>query len=247
MTLLDLPVAPPLASMMFAMRNSDLQGQVIVYILLLGSVVTWSLMWVKGHELRASRRASARFIEAYRRERNNPVAVFLRRQKFEGSPLYTVYMASCGEIGTALEARGVDPQDLFMGGVGSSQRALDAKSLSAIRGMAERTMSDQVTLLERSMGMLATATTVAPLLGLLGTVWGVLDSFSGMVLGGAAMLSKVAPGISGALLTTVAGLLVAIPSSVGYNLLMSNIRQLVVSMENFSEEFLADLDRHYTA
>jgi biopolymer transport protein TolQ len=68
-----------------------------------------------------------------------------------------------------------------------------------------------------------------------------------MVLGGAAMLSKVAPGISGALLTTVAGLLVAIPSSVGYNLLMSNIRQLVVSMENFSEEFLADLDRHYTA
>lgn len=243
--LLNLLPDVPLASMLFALRHSNLSGQVIVYGLALGSVVVWSLMIVKNRELRDAARASRRMVDTYRRERNTPVAVFLRRQKFEPSPLYAVYEACCRELGTALESRGVDPQGVFMGTVGSTPKALDPKSLAAVRSMAERVAADQTVALERHMSMLATATTVAPLLGLLGTVWGVLDAFSGMVLGGAAMLSKVAPGISGALLTTVIGLLVAIPSSVGYNVLIGRIRHLVVDMENFSEEFLSDIERYY--
>ena len=95
------------------------------------------------------------------------------------------------------------------------------------------------------MGLLATAVTGAPFLGLLGTVWGVMDAFKAMAVTGSVMLSEVAPGISGALLTTVVGLLVALPSLIGYNLLSSEIRRMSVAMENFSDELVKDLERHF--
>jgi biopolymer transport protein TolQ len=95
------------------------------------------------------------------------------------------------------------------------------------------------------MGLVATAASTAPFLGLLGTVWGVMEAFGGMALGGTAMLSAVAPGISGALLTTVVGLLVALPSVVGYNLLSDSIRRISVEMDNFVDELMADVERQY--
>ena len=95
------------------------------------------------------------------------------------------------------------------------------------------------------MGLLATAVTAAPFLGLLGTVWGVMEAFSGMAATGSPMLSAVAPGISGALLTTVVGLLVALPSSIGYNMLSNKIRRFCVEMDNFSQELNQDVERYF--
>lgn len=95
------------------------------------------------------------------------------------------------------------------------------------------------------MGMLATAVSAAPFLGLLGTVWGVMDAFSGMAQSGSAALSAVAPGISGALLTTIIGLLVALPSMIGYNGLSSRIRRLAVEMDNFAQEFITAIQNEY--
>ena len=96
-----------------------------------------------------------------------------------------------------------------------------------------------------SLISIASAVTTAPFLGLLGTVWGVMDSFGGMGVTGSAMLSAVAPGISGALLTTVVGLLVALPSAICYNLLSDQIRRLSVEMDNFVQEFMSDIERLY--
>jgi biopolymer transport protein TolQ len=95
------------------------------------------------------------------------------------------------------------------------------------------------------MGLLATAVSSAPFLGLLGTVWGVMDAFGGMAVKGSATLSAVAPGISAALLTTVVGLLVALPSAIGYNLLTNQIRRLTVQMDNFAQEFDSAVRRAY--
>jgi len=132
-----------------------------------------------------------------------------------------------------------------MGGVGSTNRKLGQTQISSVRNVAERTMADQALLLENSMGLLATAVTTAPFLGLRGTVWGVMDAFGGMAVTGSAMLSAVAPGISGALLTTVVGLLVALPSAIGYNMLSDQIRRLCVEMDNFSQELISDVERQY--
>jgi len=85
-----------------------------------------------------------------------------------------------------------------------------------------------------------------PFLGLLGTVWGVMEAFGAMANSGSALLSAVAPGIAGALLTTVVGLLVALPSSIGYNMLTTRIRRLAVQMDNFSQEFAADVQKQFS-
>ena len=132
-----------------------------------------------------------------------------------------------------------------MGGVGSERRCLNDIQINAVRNVAERTMADQALLLENSMGLLATAASTAPFLGLLGTVWGVMEAFGGMAVTGTAMLSAVAPGISGALLTTVVGLLVALPSAVGYNLLSDRLRRMSVEMDNFTQELISDIETQY--
>ena len=119
--------------------------------------------------------------------------------------------------------------------------------MEAVRNVAERTVADQALLLESSMGYLATAVSASPFLGLLGTVWGVMDAFGGMAVSGSATLSAVAPGISGALLTTVVGLLVALPSAIGYNYLTNEIRQMCVQMDNFAQDISAAIQRSFAS
>jgi biopolymer transport protein ExbB/TolQ len=226
------------------MRQSNFAGKVIVVVLFIGSILAWSLMLTKLKDLREARRASAAFLRAYRREAH-PATLFLRRQSFDASPLFRIYEKACQALGAEFEAAGSDAADLFRGGVGTPNRRLSEHQLRGVQNAAERTSADEGLLLENRMGLLATATTTAPFLGLLGTVWGVMDSFGGMAVKGSAMLSAVAPGISGALLTTVIGLLVALPSAIGYNVLSDLIRRLTVQMDNFAQELTSDFDRHF--
>lgn len=238
--IIDLPVA----NIAFALKQSNTPGKVIVAVLFIGSIFAWSVMIAKIRELRQARMVSRRFLGAYRKEAN-PASLFLKRRKYDASPLYVVYEKACTALGVALESRGADPDDLFMGGVGSPDQNLGEIQMTCVKNVAERTMADLALLLENGMGLLATAATTAPFLGLLGTVWGVMDSFGGMAVTGSAMLSAVAPGISGALLTTVVGLLVALPSVIGYNMLSGQIRRLCVEMDNFSQELMSDFECHY--
>lgn len=235
---------PCLAGIAYALEQSNLAGKVIVLVLFVGSIFAWTVMLTKIRELRQAHRLSQRFLGAYRKEAH-PATLFLQRQRYEESPLYVIYAQTCKALGAALESRGAEPGDLFMGGVGKAHQQLGEHQISYVRNVAERTTADLALLLENRMGLLATATTTAPFLGLLGTVWGVMDSFGGMAVTGSALLSAVAPGISGALLTTVVGLLVALPSAVGYNVLSDRIRRLSVTMDNFSQELVSDIERHY--
>ena len=91
--------------------------------------------------------------------------------------------------------------------------------------------------------MLATIGATAPFVGLLGTVWGILDAFGGLAIHGSATLSAVAPGICGSLLTTMIGLIVALPSLIGYNMLTNRIRIIITIMEHFADNFTADIER----
>jgi len=118
---------------------------------------------------------------------------------------------------------------------------LTIAQIETVRSILEQAVSDKILELEDKMGFLATAVSVSPFFGLLGTVWGVMMAFISMAVQGKAEISGMAPGISGALLTTVVGLLVAIPSLIGYNYLSDYIRQLTVYMDNFVEEFMVKL------
>lgn len=234
----------PLADFIYAFRvSSFLSGKLIIFILFGFSIVAWTVMVSKWLELKRAQMAARHFLETYRREQH-PLALFLRKQRMPYSPTYKVYESACMTVGVEFEARGAD-HDLFSSGGVDSRIQLTPLQIGTVRNAAERQSNDQVLVLESKMGFLSTAVSASPLLGLLGTVWGVLDSFSQMALQGVANLSAVAPGIASALLTTVVGLLVAIPSSIGYNMLASKIRELTVQMDNFADEFVAELQRHY--
>jgi len=232
----------PVASIGFVFSQSNLAGKVIVVLLFGGSIWAWSLMLTKFKQLITAKRESDRFLSAYRVE-SHPVALFQAgRARGYPSPLVVVYEQACSALGASLEASAQNTDDLFVGG-GSPRVTLTDRHISSVKNAAERTVADQALLLENNMGLLATAASTAPFLGLLGTVWGVMESFGNMASSGPALLSDVAPGISGALLTTVVGLLVALPSSIGYNLLSDRIRCMTVLIDNFSQELVGDLER----
>ena len=139
-------------------------------------------------------------------------------RQYDESPLYEIYEQSLPCAGGRFRIRaGSTPTTSSWGLSAPQSYHLNEVQVRGVRNVAERIDGRPVLLLENSMGLLATAVTTAPFLGLLGTVWGVMESFGGMAVTGSAMLSAVAPGISGALLTTVVGLLVALPSAIGYN------------------------------
>jgi biopolymer transport protein ExbB/TolQ len=117
--------------------------------------------------------------------------------------------------------------------------------MNSVRSAMEREVGEQALRLEDRMTVLATAVSGAPFLGLLGTVWGVMDTFSGIAMAGHPDIAAMAPGVSGALITTVTGLLVAIPAMFGYNFLVVTLRGLIVELDNFAAELASAFDHRY--
>jgi biopolymer transport protein TolQ len=234
----------PVASLLSSFLASNLAGKAIVLILLVASVVAWSLILAKWMDIQRTMEATRAFLLAYRNEAH-PVALFLKRQRYEPSPLYAIYEKSCRALGAALEGRSSDSEDLFMGAVSSTNQKLSEVQSTGVRNAAERTRGAQIVILEENMGFVALATTLTPLLGLLGTLWVAMDGLESLPLDSPDLLSLVVPVVSGALLPAVVGLLVAIPSGIGYSLLTDRTRRLCVQMEEFSQELLTNVEVHY--
>jgi biopolymer transport protein ExbB/TolQ len=240
-----LPLLAP-ASISSAFVQSSASGKIIVIALFAISIFAWTVMVTKFIELRRARIDSERFLRAYR-EQARPIHLFAKKQRMPEAPLNRLYEAGCKTLIDELAAIGVDRNEILLGGAyPPNRRKLSVHQLETIRTVVDCTLADAALNLESLMGLLATAVSTGPFLGLLGTVWGVMDSFGAMANCGSAMLSAVAPGIAGALLTTVIGLLIALPSSIGYNMLTTRIRQLAVLMDNFSQEFGSDVQKQYS-
>ena len=226
----------------YAYEQSDAMGQGVVILLLIGSVFTWSVMVDKGWALYKARKLSRSFLDRFH-ESKREVTSLLAATRDDPAPVARVYQAGAAKLAefyrNAEAASGAIPA---VGGQRSPAppvKLTDAQN-GAIEAVLEREVSSQVMELESGMSFLATIVSVSPFFGLFGTVWGVMLSFCAIAVEGKADISAMAPGISGALLTTVVGLLVAIPSLIGYNLLTGTIRKITVYMDNFTEEFLVE-------
>ena len=222
----------PIADIAGAFWDSTLPGKIIVIILFLGSAAAWTIMWTKSVQLKTASSSTNFFLADFRKNKN--LASLMKNiGKHHNTPLANIF--KCG-YSTALEIKSESLSDFENNNIGFT-----SSQLESIRAAVDCSVADQALELEDQMGLLATAVSAAPFLGLLGTVWGVMDAFSGMADSGSAALSAVAPGISGALLTTIIGLIVALPSMIGYNLLSSKIRYIAVQMDNFSQEFVSKI------
>ena len=219
----------------YAFQHSDSVGKGIVLLLLIGSSITWTVMVDKGLELRRAKLLSQRFLAKFRGHQGSISSASLSREHFEG-PLGDLYAAGVDKLNEFYESLspGGDPWHREAGKLSDAQ-------LGAIEAVLEREVSHQIEQLETRIGMLGTTVSLSPFLGLFGTVWGVMMAFCGIAKAGKPDFFALAPGVAGALLTTVAGLVVAIPSLVGYNMLNGSIRHLTSMMDNFTEEFMVRL------
>ena len=227
------------AGVWYAFANSDAMGKGIVVLLFLSSMIAWFIMLERGLSLFRAKKLSERFANAFNNQHGmNSV---LREGMDNPCPVARVYISGMEQLlefygQTAEEVRNSVPAANNRG-----PRKLSTAQLDAVQTAMEREISGQIFVIEERIGMLATAVSLAPFLGLFGTVWGVMIAFCGVASAGSANIQALAPGVAGALLTTVAGLIVAIPSLVGYNYLTYMIRKITVSMDNFSESFMARL------
>jgi biopolymer transport protein ExbB/TolQ len=125
---------------------------------------------------------------------------------------------------------------------GGRKKHVSLKAMEHIKRTLESAVAREALVLESGIILLALAVSGAPFLGLLGTVWGVMDTFAGVAQAGKADLAAMAPGVAAALVTTVAGLLVAIPSMFGYNWLVHHLRVQTVELDNFAQELASKLE-----
>lgn len=221
----------------YAYQNSDSVGKAIVLMLLLGSVATWTTMLDKAMSLHRAGKASKHFHAMFKANTRGLVSQALAKESVrESGPLGAIYIAGVEKLMEFYE----DGNDGAIGGRIMPVK-LSAAQFDAIEAVLEHAVSQQIQELEKRIGFLGTLVSLSPFCGLFGTVWGVMLAFCGIAAAGKADFTALAPGVAGALLTTVAGLIVAIPSLVGYNALNGTIRNMTVEMDNFTEEFMVQL------
>jgi biopolymer transport protein TolQ len=120
------------------------------------------------------------------------------------------------------------------------------KSLAAVDRALLRASAVEVNKLEHRIPFLATTASMAPFIGLFGTVWGIITAFEGIGQTGSTNLGVVAPGIADALVATAAGLFAAIPAVYFYNGLSNRVKLFASEMDDFAMEFLNIAERNFT-
>jgi biopolymer transport protein TolQ len=210
------------------------EAKIIIVCLALFSILAWSVMIAKAVQMRRAKRLNRFFTTEYRTQKN-VLDVFDRRIQADGCPMFMVYQAGSIE----LDGRLKNPED------GARRRFISLKGMEHVKRSMENTVAQESLKLESGLILLAIAVSGAPFLGLLGTVWGVMSTFGGIAMKGSATMAAMAPGVAAALITTVAGLLVAIPSMFGYNWLVHNLRVLTVELDNFAQELVSKMETEY--
>ena len=207
--------------------QSNTAGKFIILALAFFSVCAWAVMIGKYWELKKFRLLNLGFEHSLHRQSSVliPPSTFKAPRQIPYAALYV----------DALDAYNrIQPKE------GESKEQLRSARIEHVENALQRALANKTLGYESSMIFLATIVSGAPFFGLLGTVWGVMDAFGAIGLSSSATLQNLAPGVSGALLTTVAGLCVAIPSVFGYNYLLSRTKVLVTELENFASA-LADV------
>ncbi|MDP0499524.1 MAG: MotA/TolQ/ExbB proton channel family protein [Verrucomicrobiota bacterium JB022] len=208
---------PPLANIVAYFLDSNFAGQLIVVVLLACSLYAWQLMVGKYMDLKRIRIANRAFVKRLEQSRT-----LLR-------------------IDPNLDGAKGPFADVTRSGLQAFHRAPNERhAIEHMENALSREVSRGSSRYEEKMVMLSTVVSGAPFLGLLGTVWGVMDAFGSISnADSAASISSLAPGVSGALLTTVAGLLVAIPAVFGYNYLLMQVKRAILDLETYASN-LAD-------
>jgi biopolymer transport protein TolQ len=220
-TLAWLPLqAGAAASIPALIAESSAFSKAVLLVLVVMSVYSWAVLWDRLRLYGRVRMQDARFLQAFRGA-DSAGDVRMSAMQLPNSVLAKTALA--GQ--RAAEQHAAES-------VGAAAR------FELVQRAMDRSADEAVNQLERHVGFLATTGSVAPFIGLMGTVWGVMVSFVNIVAQGSATLVVVAPGIAEALIATIAGLAAAIPSVIGYNHCLGKLREIGHAAAQFTSEYL---------
>jgi biopolymer transport protein ExbB/TolQ len=214
--------------------EATFEGRAIIFVLAIFSIFAWSVMASKAMQMRRAKRLNRYFNSEFRSQKS-VLSIYDRQVPVDGCPLFTTYQEGCQELDARLKSGNGDER----------RKHISFKGMEHVKRTLERAVAQESLNLESGLILLAIAVSGAPFLGLLGTVWGVMSAFSYVAIRQQANLEALAPGVSAALITTVAGLLVAIPSMFGYNWLVHNLRVMTVELDNFAQELVSKMETQF--
>jgi biopolymer transport protein TolQ len=241
----------------FAIKKATPEGKTTMSALLVLSLFSWTIIITKARQLAIARKWSKKFFAAYEGTRD-PMDVKRKGETFEGAPAYHLYIRASDELEYHLKtypvqvkARLDQTSDATLGHgsteifVKTSTTRVSQASFEAVKVVMEEAAAAEAMSLEKGMIVLSTAVAGGPFIGLLGTVWGVMETFAGIASAGSASLTAMAPGVAGALICTVIGLLVAIPAMFSYNFMVTTIRAITQELDGFASRFANQIEHRY--
>ncbi len=210
--------------------NAHILVQLIMALLLILSIVSWTYIFRKVFALRAARSQTEQFERSFWAGGNlHTLHQSASAQRDQSGPLARIFESGMGEF------------------IKGKQAARDANDMGPVLDGSRRAMraafQRELDALDIHLNFLASVGSVSPYIGLLGTVWGIMNAFRGLASVQQATLAVVAPGIAEALIATAIGLFAAIPAVVAYNRFTHDIDRLAIRFESFVEEFSNILQR----
>ena len=212
-----------------------LAGPIVKFVLLLlilFSVVSWAIIFLKYRLFKGIDRGQGEFVKVFS-EGKNLAALFDLSEKSEKTPISQVFRAGYLELMRIQRGRGA-----------GAPAVSGAIPLDNVERAMRKSANEEIALIETYLPFLATTGSATPFIGLFGTVWGIMNAFSGIATTGSATLATVAPGIAEALIATAAGLAAAIPSVIAYNYFVNRVRVVATRIDSFSIEFVNFLERN---
>jgi biopolymer transport protein TolQ len=213
-------------------------GPVVQLLLLLMgclSVISWAVIITKAKQFNSLQEANAKFSERFWKA-TSLEAVYERINESPNSNLARVFKSAF------LELQRIADSAL---GKGDGENSTRLSGLDNLERAVRKAIDGEISSAESRLGFLATTGSTAPFVGLLGTVIGIMTSFSHIATSGSASLAVVAPGISEALFSTAIGLFAALPAVAGYNYFIGQLRKIEIELTSFGSDFLNIAKRNF--
>ena len=218
-------------SMFGLFMQADLIVKLVMFMLLMASVWCWAIIFEKKGTLSRLNKRGNKFEEAF--WSGEPLdKLYQRVKKGKRDPLIQTFIAGMEEWHNGV-AGGIPKSD-----------SVKASLKQRVERAMTTTINKEMNLLERGMTFLASIGSTAPFIGLFGTVWGIMNSFTAIASSNNTSLAVVAPGIAEALFATALGLVAAIPSVIGYNIYSNALDRYTGRLDVFASDFSAILSRH---
>ena len=214
--------------------HAGLMVKFVLLILLMFSIISWTIIFTKWRLFRKAKHETEYFFDLFW-ESTEFGKIYDECSDLLTSPVVNLFRSGYSEFKRIMKIQAPSTS--------KDKNPNVQPSLDYVERSLKKTTIDQGNRLERALSFLATTGNTTPFIGLFGTVWGIMESFIGIGLKGAANLAVVAPGISEALIATAAGLVAAIPAVVAFNYFNQRVMSMRSEMDTFSSDFLSVLER----